>query len=314
MLHRMKKWIAILVVIVLLFFIAISLLIPSQFSVSNTILLKANPNSVYRCLMNEGKWEKILGENVSNNNFKQRKEMFKVKRKLMESLEVQIKEKGSFFPSLIKILPLNNDSSGIKWAIDIKNGPNPFKKIKNFFIARNLEAATADILDSMKKFLENEENIYGINVHIAGVKDTLLITVKATFKNYPTLQNIYSLISMLQNYTTANGAKQTGYPMLNVRTKDSINFETMAGLPVSKSLKDSGMILRKEIPSVGRMLATSEIKGGPYTIAKAFNNLEDFFEDYKFISPAIPFQSIITNRMQERDTTKWTTVIYYPIY
>jgi hypothetical protein len=309
----MKKWIAILLVVILLFFIAISLLIPSQFSVSNTVLLKANPNSVYRCLRNEEKWEKILQQNVSNNTFEQRKEMFTVKRKLMESLEVQIKKDGTSFPSLVKVLPLGNDSAAINWTIDIKNGSNPLRKIKNFFVARKLEATTVDILNNMRKFLENNKNIYDIDVSIVGVKDTLLITVKKVFKNYPSPQDVYSLIGMLQNYAAYNGAKQTGYPMLNIRTKDSINFETMAGLPVSKSLKNSGIILQKEIPSTGRMLTTN-IKGGPYTIARTFHHLEDYIADYKFTSPAIPYQSIITNRLQESDTTKWETIIYYPIY
>jgi hypothetical protein len=239
--------------------------------------------------------------------------MFKVKQKLMESLVVQVKKDGVFFPGLIKVLPLGNDSAAINWTIDIKNGANPLRKIKNFFVARKLEAATIDILNNMRAFLENNKNIYDIDVRIVGVKDTLMITVKKTFKNYPSPQDVYILIGMLQHYAANNGAKQTGYPMLNIKTKDSANFETMAGLPVSKSLKDSGVLLHKELPSTGRMLTTN-IKGGPYTIAGAFHHLEDYMADYKFTSPAIPYQSIITNRLQEADTSKWETTIYYPIY
>jgi hypothetical protein len=31
-------------------------------------------------------------------------------------------------------------------------------------------------------------------------------------------------------------------------------------------------------------------------------------------TPAIPYQSIITNRLTETDTTKWITKIYQPIF
>ena len=34
--------------------------------------------------------------------------------------------------------------------------------------------------------------------------------------------------------------------------------------------------------------------------------------DNALSSPAIPFESLVTNRMQEPDTSKWVTKIYYP--
>ncbi len=310
MLHNMKKWMAAILIIFLLFLIIIYFLFPPQFTVSNTILLKANPNSIYRCLSNEAKWEKILEEDVANSP----NQKIKTGQKLMGSIEVQIKDKGSSFPGLIEILALNNDSAAIKWTLNVEGGPNLLKKIQHYFIAKNLKNSTAEILSSMKKFLEKEENIYDIKVQIVNIKDTLLIAIKTTSKNYPDLQEVYDRIDNLQNYAAANGARQTGYPMLSVRTGDSLNFEIITGLPINKNLKGGGIILHKEMPSTGRMLATNEIKGGPYTIRKAFNNLEDFFEDHKFISPAVPFESLITNRMQEKDTSRWVTQIYYPVY
>ncbi|WP_143075741.1 GyrI-like domain-containing protein [Parafilimonas terrae] len=307
----MKKLTVAILVVLLLVFAIIYFLIPPQFTVSNTILLKANPNSIYRCLSNEAKWEKILEEEGSADNPKQK---IKIGKKLMGSMEVQIKDKGSSFPGLIEILALKNDSAAIKWTLNVERGPGLFKRIQNYFIAKKLKNSTAGILGNVKKFLEKTENIYDIQVQMVSIKDTLLVAIKTTSKNYPGLQEVYGRIDKLQNYATANGAVQTGYPMLSVRTGDSINFEIITGLPISKDLKGSGIILHKEMPSTGRMLATNEIKGGPYTIKKAFNNLEDFFEDHKFISPAVPFESLITNRMQEKDTSKWVTKIYYPVY
>lgn len=297
-------------IVFLLFFVIIYFLIPSQFTVSNTILVKANTNSIYRCLSNEAKWKKILDEDASADNLGQK---IKIGQKLMGSIELQINDKGSSFPGLIQLLTLNNDSAAIKWTLNVTGG-SPIKKLQNFFIAKNLKKSTAEILGTMKKFLEKEENIYDIKVQMVGIKDTLLIAIKTISKNPPGLQEVYNRIGKLQNYAAANGASQTGYPMLSIRTGDSINFEIITGLPVDKDLKGNGIILHKEMPSTGRMLATDEIQGGPCTIRKAFNNLEDFVADHKFISPAVPFESLITNRILEKDTARWKTKIYYPVY
>ncbi len=168
------------------------------------------------------------------------------------------------------------------------------------------------MLDSMKCFLEKEENIYGINVQRTKVKDTLLVATKNTLSNYPSIENVYTLISILRNYIKANDAVETGYPMLNVRTSDSIHFETMVALPVNKFLNNHERILHKEMVP-GNILVT-EAKGGLYNVAKAFNSLKDYVEDHQLQSPAIPFESLIIDRLHEPDTTKWITKIYYPIY
>lgn len=310
MLHNMKKWMIAVFIAFLLFFVIIYFLLPSQFTVSNTVLLKTNTNSIYRCLSNEAKWKKILDEDASANNLGQK---IKIGQKLMGSIELQINDKGSSFPGLIQLLTLNNDSAAIKWTLNVTGG-GPIKKLQNFFIAKNLKKSTAEILGTMKKFLEKEENIYDIKVQMVSVKDTLLLVIKTTSKNYPDLRELYDRIEKLQNYAAANGAKQTGHPMLNIRSADSTNFEIMTGIPVDKDLKGNGTILHKEMPSTGRMLVTDEIEGGPYTIKNAFNSLEDYVEDHKFISPAIPFESLVTNRMLEKDTARWKTKIYYPVY
>jgi hypothetical protein len=61
-------------------------------------------------------------------------------------------------------------------------------------------------------------------------------------------------------------------------------------------------------------ILVAEVKGGPYTVTNAFNSLHDYVTDHDLQSPAIPFQSLITNRLQQPDSTKWITKIYYPIY
>ncbi len=63
----------------------------------------------------------------------------------------------------------------------------------------------------------------------------------------------------------------------------------------------------------GKILST-EIKGGEYAVETGFKELSNYISDNQLTSPAIPFQSLVTNRVMEPDTSKWITKLYYPIY
>ena len=63
----------------------------------------------------------------------------------------------------------------------------------------------------------------------------------------------------------------------------------------------------------GKILVT-EVKGGPHAIQVAYAQYEKYLQDYHRISPAIPFESLITERIAEPDTGKWVTRIYYPVF
>jgi len=308
----MKKWLIGLFILAILLLLTAYIVIPAKLTISSITLMKANPRSAYRCLTDTTKWEKLFGNSVGKNTFQYKNTVYKVNKKLFEGIEVLMEDKNLSITSLVKILSLNRDSSIISWSAPIENSANPFKKIEQYFVAHSLKNNMNSVLDNMKTFMEKEENVYGINVQQTKVKDTLLVSTKTVLKNYPSVENIYSLITVLKNYIKANHAKETDYPMLSITTSDSMNFEAKVAIPVNKLLNDSGVILQKMMVP-GKILVT-EVNGGPYIITKAFNSLENFVQDHKFMSPAIPFESLVTNRLNEKDTTKWVTKIYYPIY
>jgi hypothetical protein len=41
--------------------------------------------------------------------------------------------------------------------------------------------------------------------------------------------------------------------------------------------------------------------------------MELYISDHERVPPAIPFLSLVTNRMLEPDSSKWITLIYYPV-
>ena len=62
----------------------------------------------------------------------------------------------------------------------------------------------------------------------------------------------------------------------------------------------------------GNILIT-EVKGGPEEIKKAYRQVELYISDFQRVAPAIPFESLVTDRRAEKDSTKWITRIYYPV-
>jgi len=303
----MKKWLIGLFTLFGLLLLTAYIVIPSKLTISDNILIRVNSRSAYRCLTNNTKWEKLF-ETIGN----ERTLNYKVNQILFEGAAVLIEDQNSSIPSMIKILSLNQDSSIISWTVSIDNRVNPLKKIEQYFTARTIKNNINNVLHNMKRFMQKEENVYDIVVRQTTVKDTLLISSKNVLKNYPSVENIYSLITVLENYIKAHGAKETGYPMLNVTKTDSMNFLTRVAIPINKIVRENSAIEIKRM--VRGKILISEVKGGPYTITKAFNSLENFVQDHNFSSPAIPFESLITNRLKEADTTKWITKLYYPIY
>ena len=120
------------------------------------------------------------------------------------------------------------------------------------------------------------------------------------------------MVDELRAYILQQGAKETGYPMLNVFTKDSINYLVKVALPVSKALPSSGTMSYRWMLPGGNILIT-EVKGGPEEIKRAYRQVELYISDFQRVAPAIPFESLVTDRRAEKDSTKWITRIYYPV-
>ena len=86
----------------------------------------------------------------------------------------------------------------------------------------------------------------------------------------------------------------------------------MVAIPVNKILPETNRFLVKRM-ILGKILV-AEVRGGRSRIDEGMQEMENYVKDHKLVSPAIPFEMIITNRQAESDTAKWVTRLYYPIF
>ena len=100
--------------------------------------------------------------------------------------------------------------------------------------------------------------------------------------------------------------------MLNILQQPEGGYLTRVALPVTRELPQQHDISFKRMLAGGNILIT-EVKGGPAQIEKASAQIENYIKDFKRMSPAIPFLSLVTDRRQQPDSTQWITRIYYPV-
>lgn len=315
----MKKWLVILLILIVLLVGCIYIFIPGKLSITKIALINCSINGTNRYLSDADKWK--MWWPLYNNNpialrnadsfFINKNCAYQLTQKFYNSIEVSIKygEEASI-KSRINIIPLVADTVALQWNYNITSSLNPLKRIEQYNKAFKTKSNMGEVLGSLKLFLENKENVYGIHIDQIKVKDTLLVATRYSSNTYPTTNEIYNLIKGLKEYISKEGATETNYPMLHVM-QDSGRFKTMVAFPINKLITtNDNFLLKRMVP--GKILIT-QVKGGINTANQAIKLIEQYMDDYHLTSPAIPFQSLVTDRSKEVDTTKWVTKIYYPV-
>ena len=223
---------------------------------------------------------------------------------------VSVKHNNDTVHSKISLVQLSADSIGIMWQCQLPATANPFIRIQRYFNAVSIKRNIEQVLNNFQSFVEKDENIYGMKILKASIKDSFLISEKKLFKQPPTMDEVYALINDLKEYATKNNCIQTNAPMLNI-LNDSGEYRVMVALPVDKKVAPQSAISWIKMVKGNYMIA--HVQGGLGTVQNALQQMQNYFSDYNKTSMAIPFQYLVTDRIKERDTTKWITEIYAPV-
>ena len=290
---------------------------PREVNKSNIEKVHCNINGVNRYLMNPNKWAHwwpgtVTQDSVSGKySFKYKGFTYTIAEKRYNSLVLQTSADNLTMEGILLFFPLTADSVQVEWKYALRTTANLLYRVNLYWQTRKLNDNMIGILDSMKSFMDNQDKVYGMHIEQVFVKDTILLTTNFKSNQYPETEIIYGHINDIKNYISTHGAKQTNVPMLHV-VVDSGIFKTQVAIPINKVIEGNAMFpVKRMVP--GKILV-AEVKGGVYTANHALQEMSMFMSDNHYSSPAIPFESLVTNRMQEPDTLKWITKIYYPIF
>jgi hypothetical protein len=315
----MKKWTLIFLLLCLLLLSAIYIFIPGKLRIAAVSFIHTNPNIASRYLQDKNKWNRWWphsrlsdAASVNGNYFYNHDFNYGISGYMANRVSIHIQNNYISTNSFLNIIPVSMDSAAVEWSTTLTTGASPVARINSYLQAHKLKRNMQEVLKNLKTFLEKQENTYSIRIKQTKVKDTLLIAVKTVSATYPSTPFIYHLINTLKQYAAGEGATATNYPMLHVAQTDQNMYGVEVALPVNKALPGNKTILyRRMVPGY---ILEAEVRGGNQTVSNAFAEMELYRNDYQRSSPAIPFESLVTDRMEEKDTAKWITRIYYPVY
>jgi hypothetical protein len=312
----MKRIFLFLAVILVLLVACTYVFIPNKIYIHKTGAAGANRLPLFRNLSNETEWIKWWpGEKDTtkgNTALTLHGLAYKVTDQKVLSLPISITGNSFEAYSELTFLTISTDSTNLFFDAVVPTSYNPFKRFSIFLKANKLKRDAVTMMQAVNNYYSRINNLYGYDIKKERVVDSILIFTSREVKGYPSTGTIYSLVDVLKTYIKQQSASETNFPMLHILTKDSITYNVKVAIPVDKRLPGTTDIHYKWMLGGGNILIT-EVKGGNAEIQKAYKQVQDYISDFNRLSPAIPFQSLVTDRRAEPDSSKWITRIYYPV-
>jgi len=270
-------------------------------------------SAVQRFITNKASWKKWWPGTYGNDSiYLYRDCNIQILQVLLNGVKTSCSTRGVTSNAYLQVFSSTDSTSDLVWSCNKKLPANIFQKITAYIVLQTQQAQVKDLMDSVKIFFENEQDVYGFTTQVQLVKDTSLIAVKKVLDHYPATGEVYQLIDDITHYIQQNRGQEVSHPMLNVYQESPAVYNVMVAVPIEKDMQGNNVFqLKKMLP--GELIA-AQISGGPYTIRKSEAELKNYIDDYKRVSPAIPYQSLITDRRSEHDTAKWITILYYPVF
>jgi hypothetical protein len=315
----MKKLFIVLSVVALAF-LSIYLFIPSKINFGKVVYINTNINIANRFIADEKQWNKWWPADIEDSSgsgpiktkmqFENKNYLYTITRKAPEGFTITVDKDHDHITSFLQIISVSPDSVVLTWRSNLPHSINPIRKFSNYLLARKMKKNMTEIVQSAKSFLESKEQVYGLRIIHEKVKDTFLISTKYIADSFPSTETTYNIISELEHYIKVNDAAATNHPMVNVLEEKGI-FTIMIAIPVNKIIRGNEKYFFKRM--VAGNILVAEVKGGNHTIKEGLRQVKTYMDDSRLVAPAIPFESLITNRVKVTDTANWITRIYYPV-
>lgn len=308
----MKKWILSACLIILSVAIAFYFLIPAIQNTSYQTVADCPQTAAARKIIDIKKWKLWWpGQTINDTSYTYQSYTYTIGKVRLDGIEMIISNNNSSVKGFFQIGYIGQDSTRFNLTCKNSFSTNPVKRFAQYFQVEGFQNNAISLLENIQKYFDNQENIYGLNIITEKMVESSFISLKNTFDHYPTTEEIYSKIELVKDFVKKTNGEEGGFPMAHVENIGEKNFELMVAVPTKHELPGNDKFQLKRMHT-GYVL-TAKVKGGNYAIINGEKELANYKTDYRLNSPAIPFQSLITNRLQESDTTKWITKLYYPV-
>ena len=308
----MKKTIVVLLLALVALMGLCYFFIPPVIVIDKSVIVNNNLRSAYRCFSENSNWPKWWPEKTTEKRLILDGNTYLVKYKTASSVFVDIHNTSLTVPSSFTFIPGGKNEIKLNWVANFPATNNPIKRLQFYFSAKKIAGQIEKLLKNMSDFGSSTANLYALDIRRELVKDSAVVSILDSSIGFPSAEKIYALVHPLREYVKIQHAVVTDSPMINLLTTDKDHYQLKVALPTNRPLPSNGKIEYRWMLPGGNILV-ADVKGGQQSIDSAFAIIENYVEDHELKAPAIPFYSYITNRLAEKDSTKWITRIYYPV-
>jgi effector-binding domain-containing protein len=306
----MKRLLLFLVLLLIASIVFVYLFIPTKQSFSVTELVPCTATGAVRTLAINKGWPGVQ-HNDSSYLFQQMH--YTAKNMQLNSFALQLKSESLSANAVLLVEEVHADTAKFSINFVAVLAANPVSRVLEFFQLKKLKATATVLLTEMKQSFADETIIYGILIERTNVKDSTMISLRKTFRNEPTVTDVYTMIDALRAYISSNNGEEQNAPMLHVYKEAEDSYLAIVAIPTKTDVTPNENFLLKRMLAGGFIL-TTDITGGTKTVEQALNVMKQYVTDHRKSTPAIPFQLLLTDRRTESDTLKWKTKLYYPIF
>ncbi|MBS1488563.1 MAG: GyrI-like domain-containing protein [Bacteroidetes bacterium] len=312
---RKKIWMPLGAVIVLVTVLVVAL--PLQSKVYEQIKIISVADAFNRQLLKDSIWHQwwpgrviTTGKNLvlEADGFS-----FEKKKNYLNGVEFQVVQNSFSIPATLSVV---TDSTGyvvlsLHAVVDWPR--HPVKRIQSYFLSVRLKDAFRHILSSQSKYFSSIKNLYDIDIEETTVQFEFYTTLTHYFSHPPSVAEQYALIGAVKQFIRKHHSVENGAPMLHVSQTGNNEYYTQVAIPVPTPLPDEGNIKSKQMLKGGNILK-AQVKGGYRILANARQQMRNYMADHHKQPAAIPFETLITNRLEQPDETQWVTDVYFPIF
>ncbi|GGH20261.1 GyrI-like domain-containing protein [Mucilaginibacter phyllosphaerae] len=312
----MKKPVLIILGLLFLALISVYFIIPQKIKTSQAIEIDATDVNVARFLVSEALWAKWWpGQHTpaDSNLYIFNTARYTLLEGTNSEMKAAIKRDNITLYSHITYAATGDGMCEVTWTNETQSSLNPFTRVAEFIKVKSLKTDIDTLLKGFKKFMQTDSNIYGMDVKISQIQNPVVLASTTGTHDYPTPGVVYSLVAKLRQQIKAQNATGLDSPMLNVHQGEADGYQVMVAIPVNKVITPGkNMVINKLVK--GGNLLDATVKGGPKTILNAYTQLKNYQKAHHLISPAMPYEVLVTNRLAQPDTAKWVTRIFWPIF
>jgi hypothetical protein len=312
----MKKWLIGAFIAVVILLISFQLFIPRSIVIRKSVTTRANLNGVYRFLGEDSNWTKWWPQSQQNafdrGAATETEYGYERTKTGFNSFGIRLNDRRGAINSELLLAQVGKDSLKMTWSATSSAESNQvFSKIRHYFGSRYVESRLNELVQALNTHISQVHHIYGLDIRKEKFTTEYLVSKRKVFASSPSTEEIYALIDDIRKEIKLRGATEEDHPMFHIEPSGIDQFELLAAVPVREPFDSKSPFVTLKLLKGGNVLVT-EAKGGQATANEAYRKLKQYADDHKDVNVALPFYSLITDRLAVKDTSQWITRVNYP--